>query len=153
MKKPYQPFRPSPLSSYDFRDEEVKLYWFREIVNEDLDLESLAEENEDAGYTVPAKDIGEMSLADIIHLVPPGVDHSKIKFRVRWPRMMDYLDHTIYYVKPVDKEAKKAEFEKRMVKYNEDMAKFKIELAEYEAWEKQDEIRKLEEKLAKLKKT
>jgi len=97
------------------------------------------------------KSIGQLTLADIIHLVPKGIDYSKVKLVTSWPRMMDWIDYKYIYSVPVDKAAKKAEYNKAMKSFEIAEAKYNKEMVKYEAYCKQVEIDTLEKRLASLK--
>jgi len=155
VDKPTQPFPPNKFSlEYSLLSgatEEHVIYWYRERINEDYDEESYAEMCEDEEYTAPKKSIGQLTLADIIHLVPKGIDYSKVKLVTSWPRMMDWIDYKYIYSVPVDKAAKKAEYNKAMKSFEIAEAKYNKEMVKYEAYCKQVEIDTLEKRLASLK--
>lgn len=148
-----EPIKPWPPTDYhlDVDDEEVVVYWFREILNDDLDEEYIEEDCEESGYTKPDKTIHQITLADIIAMLPEGVTPDQVQFRTEWPRMMEWIDYRYVYVKKVDKKAIRAKYKQDMAKYNLAAAKYKKDKAAFDEWKKGQDIQRLELELNKLK--
>lgn len=99
------------------------------------------------------KKMSEMTLQDIIDRLPEGVSANQVKFNLH----IDVGDMSVYgagidfyYAKdfPDDPEG----FEAAEKQYQENYKLYEIEKAKYDQWVKEQKIKDLEDKLAKLKK-
>lgn len=151
MEKPEKPWPPRKWE-FERDSEEVQLYWYRELIDEDLDEEGYKEEWDDEGYKAPSKSFCEMTLADLVAMAPSGVSLDQIKIRTTWPRYVQWIDYIVYYERALDKKAQRAEFDAKMKEYKAAFAKYEEDLKVYEKWSAEEALRKAEEAAVLAKK-
>lgn len=161
MKKPEQPWAPFKWDYEKEFDEEILLNKDF-ITNEDFDeaeyLDNWKDQN-DWKEGEPLPDIASCyyhnyvcTLADLIAKAPKDVPHEFIEITMNRDRMIDYINVRVKAKRPTDKKALKAAYDKAYKEFQKKEAAYKEELKAFEEWQKQQEIKELEAKLAVLKK-
>ncbi len=123
----------------------------------EIDLEECFE-NMERELPHPALNYNQITLQDIVDLAPPGAKLSDIRLDISYPRMAEYLEvKFIYNKRDLEVEEKaflqaKEEHDKENAQYLKELWEFNKEMTDYQAWQKEQEIKLLEEKLANLKK-
>jgi len=162
---PQQPHRPyEPLRSAYVGTKASKstcIYQDFDYLNENVE-ENLEEYWGDQDEEIPQKPAIDMhsnlSLQDILDLAPSGADPKDIIIDISYPRYVDYIRLGFVHMKrdltaeeaAYQKDMKK--FQRELVDYNVAQSKYEKDLAAYQNWLKEQEVKELEEKLAKLKK-
>jgi hypothetical protein len=154
--EPYEPKREH--FNTDGALERTIIYHDVEVIGDcDIDLEEyFADMEEELPH--PKLNFNQITLQDIIDLAPPDAKLSDIKLNISYPRMAEYLEVKFEYFKR-DLEAEEGAFQEHMkeyqkdyTQYQQDLKKYQEELADYKEWERLQEVKELEAKLAKLKK-
>lgn len=170
MKKPIEPSKPWDweygLGTYSIPYEEICLYkdrlWF---LDEQDRIEEYEDDMEDhQQITHPNKPIfdsnrgrynhgfpSKMSLQDLINLLPKDIPLSEIYFHWEHPRYLEHFDLSFVYHKPINKVAKKKEYNRDMDEYKKKLKVYQEEMKKYKEFEKQKKIQSLESELSKLK--
>lgn len=157
-RKPYEPHEPKRehYNTQGAVEHKTVYHDVGLIADCDIDLEQYFEDM-DEKLPHPALNYNQVTLQDIVDLAPPGAKLSDIKLHISYPRMVEYLEVKFIYSKR-DLEAEeraflhaKEKYEKEYAQYLVDMKKYNEELADFQAWQKEQEIKQLEEKLAHLK--
>jgi hypothetical protein len=161
---PQEPYKPESPKKDDFighgSSKGKCIYSDSEIVNEDYAerLEELDDEDK------PPKGKGgkslrdNLTLQDILNLAPSGADPKDIVLNLSYPRYVEYITVSFNHIKR-DLEAEEKAYQRALNKHQQELAKYQKEYAQflkdseaYKNWIKEQEIKELEEKLAKLKK-
>jgi hypothetical protein len=161
MKEPVKPWPPHKWE-YERETTEQSLFYKEYVTDEDYDTEDYLENWKDQndwneGDPLPTFEgcsyHNEVcTLAELLAKVPPDVPHEDIVITMSRDRMYTYIGVGLTAKRPTDKKALKNSYKQAYQEYELKEKQYQKDLAEYQEWKKQDEIRQLEEKLAKLKK-
>ncbi len=158
-QEPYKPQEPQRESYVGHGGKRGKcIYADSEILDEGY-AERLDEEEEEDRPPQAAKGLRDnLTLQDILDLVPPGADPKDIVINLSYPRYVNYITVSFNHVKR-NLEAEEKAYQRDLYKYQQSLADYNEKYAEYlkdketyEKWVNEQEIKQLEEKLAKLKK-
>jgi hypothetical protein len=100
----------------------------------------------------------QITLQDLVDAAPLGAKLSDIRLKIYYPRYMEFMTVSFFHQERDLEAEEKAfqgdlkQYEKARTKFKEEMKEYQIKLDQYEEWKKQQDIKELEEKLAKLKK-
>jgi len=160
---PQEPYRPSEPQRSTFigtnASKKKYIYSDYDYVREDMDIEEYWEDMDAKVPKKPTKGMYDyLSLQDILDLAPPGTEPQNIILDLSYPRYMDYINVS-FYVMVRDLEAEEKAYQRAMKQfqhnldvYQEQYVEYEKHKSAYENWMKQQEVKELEEKLAKLKK-
>lgn len=161
MKEPEKPWPPHKWE-YEQEYTEEPIIDIDMITNEDRDMEEYLDDWKDQhdwkeGDHLPEitdfgyhNDMG--TVADLLKKIPEGMPLEDVVITINRDRMIDYVNFSVTYRRPTDKKALKSSYLQALKEYKQKEKQYQTDLAEYQEWQKQEEIRQLEEKLAKLKK-
>lgn len=164
MKRPYM--NRFPVHEWDYQEKDVSavIYsYYEKIPRDDYD-EDEEEDNEEEDTWICTKDteeknsIRELSLDDInlqmlIDVLPKDVKPSDVKMSMHIDcssMAVEGTKITFYYHKHLPARPKLYQHDKEA--YDKEYAKYEKKLAAYEKWEKEQQIKELEGKIASLKK-
>lgn len=101
----------------------------------------------------PHPKISKMTLQSLLDLLPEGVKPSDVKMFIKFDSGdMGVYGHSVHFVYEKTFPDNLEQFEKDSKQYEENWQAYLVEKAKYDAWVNQQEIQRLEEKLATLKK-
>ena len=144
-KKPYQPYK----FEYEAKVERKYIYSCVESLGDEWDQE---QDEKDEEKERPLKPIGEVDLAWLLTQVPEGIKPEQIKIEFGYnASSMAFEDHYIRFYYDVTIPARKVEYKADKKKYEADLAQYEKDLIAHQEWHRAEEIRKTEEKLARLK--
>lgn len=152
MDKPVRPYPPHSLN-YEEKVERMYIYSYSESLQEEDGFED--EEDEAFGVDAPKKEmppLEEVNLAWLVSQVPAGITLSQIKIEFGYnASSMAYEDHYVSFYYEVLVPARLSEYQADLAQYEKDIEQYKKDVVAYEEFCKQEEIKTMEEKLAKLK--
>jgi hypothetical protein len=158
-QEPYKPHEPKRESYVGRGAKEGKcIYADSEILDEAYE-ERLDEEEEEDRPPKASKSLNDnLTLQDILDLAPPGTNPKDIVINLSYPRYVNYITLSFNHVKRNLEAEEKAyqrdlkQYQCDLAVYNEKYAQYQKDKEAYEKWVNEQEIKQLEEKLAKLKK-
>jgi len=155
MKEPQKPYKPS-LYEYEEKVEKKYIYSFTEKFDDEYDYgdndEEDENEDENEDEKKPEIPISELTLDYLVSKVPQGINLNQIKIQFGYKASdMAYENHYIHFYYEVLVPAKNEEYKIAMKQYEEDLKKYEDEIVQYKKFIHQEEIKKMEETLAKLK--
>ena len=142
-KRPYPPYS----GEYEEKIERRYIYRFTESFQEDDGWDD--DEEKEPEPEIPVEDV---TLEWLLSKVPPGITAAQIKIEFGYnASSMAFEDHYVrfYYEEVIP--ARKAEYEAALEQYKKDLKHYEHSVVVYKEFCRQEEIRKTEEKLAKLK--
>jgi hypothetical protein len=92
------------------------------------------------------------TLKDLLDIIPNDVDKNNVVISVKRDREIRYIEVSVLVRTPSDKESWQAAHDAEKADYERRYAAYKEELAAYDKWETEQEIKRLQDKLAKIKK-
>jgi len=156
--KPVEPVRSSYVG--DGATNKGNIYYDIETNGDsEYDLDEHFADQDEERPAIPAKRYWQnLTLQDIVDLAPPGTKLTDIVFDLSFPRYMEYTEVSFKHVERNLKAEEKAyqrdykQYQRELADYNEKYAEYLKDKEAYEKWVNEQEIKRLEEKLAKLKK-
>ena len=161
MKEPQKPWPPHKWQ-YEKEWEEKAILNREFVTDEDYDTEEYLENWKDMNGWEEGDPLPEFegcsydnhicTLADILAKVPADVPPEFINIEMSRDRMYTYINVSVIAKRPTDKKALQNSYEKAYQEYLSKEKQYQQDLIAYNEWKRQEEIKELEEKLAKLKK-
>lgn len=149
--KPIKPFPPMPYE-YDEKIERKYIYSYYHSAREDDWGDDDEEDRFNGEEWTPKKDIGEVDLAWLLTQAPEGVKLSDIKVELGEDSCcMSFDGYYVRFYYEVKIPGRKAEFKAAKKKYEEDLKQWEKDEVAYKEAYRLEEIKKMEDKLAKLK--
>lgn len=161
---PNEPYKPDEPEQEDYighgAGKRTSIYYDIEMLGDsDRTVEEYFEDQEEEAPKKADKRYWEnLTIQDIIDGAPPGTPLNEIIFDLSFPRHLEYTEVNFYHIKR-DFKAEEAAYERALEKYKQELSTYQTQypqyekdLEAYESWLKEQEVKELEKKLAKLKK-
>ena len=162
MQKPQEPYWIGNHDDYSYNEFENKILGRKIYLHDDCDSEEdfkeyYCDQNELKIEECPpielwGYDTEIFTMKELLEIVPDNVDKNDVVISVHRDRQINHIEVLVSVRVPVDKEAWQAAHDAEKADYERRYAAYKEELAAYDKWETEQEIKRLQDKLAKIKK-
>lgn len=150
-----RPKKPSAPAKPDAEEKETRCLHLLNLVDSDC-IEQYEEKHEEDGEVPAYREWGYhetfATLKELIEKVPEGMDLGTVKVEVHRGRYLTDIILTLSSETPIPIAAAETSYEAALEQYKADIAQYELDLAAYREFEKQEEIRSLEDRIAQLRK-